>query len=192
MTDSTNVQSYSVRRPEEGEADDDFKGRKAKERHYANQIKTLLTYIPGVQVMVYADLSPDSQIQTKREYEKPVAVEERSENTTSSSGVAAAEPGLIPNSQAGVSSQTPLENLDTTVTEISYKGDVGVTETRTSRPRHDILGFSVSVNVPKSYLVSVLVPEDAAAEPADDELDTMSGKLLAKIENQIATVSQDR
>ena len=60
-----------------------------------------------------------------------------------------------------------------------------MTVTTTDKRRHNLERLTASVNVPKSYLVSVYRPDDEDADVSDAELDKLSKSLLGKIKSQV-------
>ncbi len=186
VTDATTGRSGNVPRPEEGWAYDDLEDRQKKEEYFASKIKELLAHIPGLLVKVHAELDPESRHETQQVYGKPVMEEDRSESETRTRGVTAAEPGVVPNTSRAVAGGSPTESTEKNTTESRYKGEVDTTVTTIETPRHNIKSLSASVNVPKSYLVSVYEPAHGGEEPTDDELEVFfKANVLAKITKQV-------
>lgn len=185
VTDASTGATFRMPRPNESNAMDDFKDRIKKESYYEDEIRSLLAYIPGLQVKVFVDVSSSLRRTQEQEYGKPVPTTERIESETMTRGMPGAEPGVRSNNSVAVTPNTPSETTERSVSETTYKGEVDVKLTTTETPRNEILGFSASLNVPKSYLLDALWSGEAEANPSDEEVDTRSARLLEKIRNQV-------
>ncbi len=192
VVDATTGRSSSVPRAEDGNASGLHEARKQEEDRFANTIRDLLATIP-VSVKVYCELDAESRQETKEIYGKPALSEESTETETETRTSPSGEPGVVPNTTAGVAGAVPTDNREKSRSETKYKSDTDKTVTLTQRPRYTIKSVAASVNVPKSYLLGVLKP---AKEPTDQELDTMSTSLLDKIKKAVVAVmpvgSEDR
>ncbi len=191
IVDASTGRSYSVPKPENGQAYDDLEDRQLKESHFANKIKTLLGYIPGVLVAVTADLSPESLTKTESKIAKPYMSEETAESTLQDRTTPAAEPGVNPNLGAAIASGGNSDRMEKEKSTASYQAPAGSVTTLTEKPRHELLGLSASVIVPRSYLAAVYARENDGKEPTDAELEAASRKpdsgVLAKIEQQVVS-----
>jgi flagellar M-ring protein FliF len=185
VVDATSGRSASVNRPEDASAFDDLEDRQKKEAYFADKVRTLLAYIPGLMVKVHADMDGESRQEVIKKYGKPAPSRESNDTTTMTRSSPADEPGLKPNATAAVSGGAPAENMETNHSEMEYKSEVDETVTRTESPRHAIKSLAASVNIPKSYLLSVFKPQK---EPSEQELDTLSTELRDKIKRQVMNV----
>lgn len=184
VVDATSGRSATVPRPEDGfAASGEHDVRKQEEDYFANKIREGLAPMP-VSVKVYCELDPQSLQETKEIYGKPAPSEETSETETEMRTTAAGEPGVVPNTTVG-GGGGPTENRERSKSETKYKSETDKTVTITSRRPHTIKSLSASVNIPKSYLLSILKP---AKEPTDQELDAMSTSLRDKIKKHVLTL----
>ena len=188
VADMVTGQSYTVPTAEAANANDDLGDRRAKEEHYANKIRALLTpHIPGILVEVHAKLDAESQQIMEEKHGKPVIVTDKSENETTSRGRSAEEPGVNPNTSVAISPGGNAENQERTKTETTFDAKVDRTITKTEKPRHVIRELFASVNVPRSYLASIF-KSIHNKEPSDLDLEKFATPELQKIKNQVMSL----
>jgi flagellar biosynthesis/type III secretory pathway M-ring protein FliF/YscJ len=183
VADATTGHSATVPKSDDGMASALHDIRKQEEDRFASKIRKVLASIP-VSVEVYCDLDAESSQEVQTVYGKPTPAEETTDNETSTMTSPNGEPGVVPNTNVGVAAGGPTNNTEKSKTIVKYNPAADEKRKETKKPAMTIKSVSASVNIPKSYLLSVLKP---AKEPTDQELDTMSVSLRDKIKKQVLT-----
>lgn len=191
VTDFSNRRTYSVPRPEDDVASDDLDVRRQKENYFAEQIRDLLSDIPGIRVAVRAELDAKATRVSETKHGRPAVTSDRSRTLETSEGQPAAEPGVVPNT---TSPNAPVAvggtRTEETETETKYDATQDVTTTTFDMHRHTLMSMSASVFVPRSFLAGIYKQANAGKEPTDDELEAAATtqKTIAKIETAVKTI----
>lgn len=170
--------------------------KRAHERHVEDQIRQLLAFIPRLHVSVTADLNTKQVSETRKTVDPDrkvqIAEREMTETTETESGQPAAEPGAVANiALAAAPSGSEGGRSSTEKLETSFKVDFGVTETRTQDAGGQGRVTGVSVRVPRSYFVQIWRGRNPSAteEPTEDVLQPIVTAELAKIQQEVVTIS---
>jgi flagellar biosynthesis/type III secretory pathway M-ring protein FliF/YscJ len=144
------------------------------EQQFERKVRNLLSHIPGVTVAVTAAVDVKKVTSRQERFLKAdegtvsAISEEQASKEIQRSGNAAAEPGVRPNTGADINSG-PDDAPEIEITDSTDRFDVrfGSEITSTVDPRGMATQMSVSIQVPRSYIASLLVPAgDAEAEDA--------------------------
>lgn len=152
--------------------------KKKNEAYLEGKIRDQLAYIPGVKVAVSVELETTRKHIETRQYAEAEPKSESSKSEETSSGSSASEAGVSPNtgtaidgSSGGGSSskeESKSEFFERAVTRVERLEQVPLVVTRAM----------ASINIPRSYFVSVYVAQEpSATSPSDDDL-----KVLIDIE----------
>ncbi len=171
ITDATTGLSYSVPEPDDLASADDLEDRRRKEKYFADNIRGLLGHIPGLLVLVHAELNPAARQVVEKKHGKPVLTEESRENVKEQRRPAEAGPGVVPNTSQAIAAGPMSDEMEKSSSESTYDAKVDETVTTTVSPRNEISGLSASVNVPRSYLAEIFKKNNEGKEPTDAELD---------------------
>ncbi len=167
-----------------------------QEQYHRKKIETTLRHIPGVIVAVKVRTNPvRREVREERKYSEsePLRSEEESESTrrTVQRG---GEAGTRPNtgmSIAGGGDDVQEENESTSRKEY---GEKLITSTsQIEMAGHQIEQINATVNVPRSYFVSIFKANDPEAEaPSDSDLEAIRTAQLEAIRNQIAPLIESK
>lgn len=171
VTDAATGRSYSVPTPDTSLAMDDLEDRQKKEAYFADKIKTGLANIPGLLVVVHAELDAESRRETRNTYTKPIIIEEKSETMTQERSVGGGGPGVVPNTSQQIAAGGPADRMEKELSE--SRSDTKLESTVISEaPRHGLKRLFASVNVPRSYLAALFKRANEGKEPSDAELES--------------------
>ncbi|MFQ5489586.1 MAG: hypothetical protein ACE5GE_02590 [Phycisphaerae bacterium] len=152
--------------------------KKKNEKHLEDKIRDQLAYIPGVKVAVSVELETTRKRTQLTDYTDPEPKTDTTKTEETNSGSAGSEAGVSPNTgtaltgSAGGASTSKEESS----TEF-FKRDVTRVETMEQVPMV-VKRAMASINIPRSYFVSVFSAQDSeASSPSDDDL-----KVLIDIE----------
>jgi flagellar biosynthesis/type III secretory pathway M-ring protein FliF/YscJ len=151
------------------------------ERHYADNISTVLSYIPGLMVGVSVELNTKSSVLDKQTYDptvvsKPLEEQQETEETTAAPAPAG-EPGVGANiavSVAGAGSAPSGEgSSNTEKTTRKFQLFPNLTRESIKSPAGSGTIVAIAVRVPESYFVEIFKrrnpnvkdPDRAALEP---------------------------
>jgi len=168
---NVNGRPRQVPRPEDTIGFGLLEEKKKNEKHLEGKIYAQLSYIPGVKVAVTTELETTRKRVEKRGYVDPVPRMERELTEESSSGTPASEAGVSPNTgtaltnaasgQTTASGETQTEYFPRDIEEITSEEHIPFT----------IRNVTASVNIPRSYFVSVFKADNGAeAAPTDADL----------------------
>ncbi len=144
------------------------------EQQTKEKIAELLSYIPGVGILVTAQVDV-TQVTARVEKnmdkgQGTVALPKRvtSQSTNQTDRAAGGEPGLRSNTGADIArgGQAPGANLEQSQEENEFENHVGTRTESIVDPRGMPTRLAVSVNIPRGYIVSLLEREKAGAAPA--------------------------
>ena len=167
------------------------------ENQTREKLSDLLAYIPGVIIAVTAQVDVTNQTEQRTEY-LPVSegsvsllASEQSESLSQKQAKRAAVPGVQSNQTADItrSSSSDGTSTDETSDNTSFDNAIGSSVRRTVDPRGMPTMLAVSVNVPRSYIASLLkrgAGEDGeeAAVSDDDILDKLQ-EVIPQIRSSI-------
>lgn len=160
------------------------------EAYHRNKILEVLAYIPNVIVAVNVRADPVLRSQTRTvAYQDKTAVEREFTRETSSKDVEnAGEAGVRPNTQMtidGGASTGRTEN--TNESDITFRPQNITSETHSTSVGRGEKQINVTVNVPRSYFVSIwkMSQTDQNTEPDEATLQPLVQAQLTQIEQQI-------
>lgn len=160
------------------------------EAYHRNKILEVLAYIPNVIVAVNVRADPVLRSQTRTvAYQDKTAVEREFNRETSSKDVEnAGEAGARPNTQLSIENGGGSGRTETTSeTETSFRPQNITSETHSTSVGRGEKQINVTVNVPRSYFVSIwkMSQTDETVVPDEAALTPVVQAQLTKIEEQI-------
>jgi flagellar biosynthesis/type III secretory pathway M-ring protein FliF/YscJ len=160
------------------------------EQYHRNKIMQVLSYIPGVIVAVNVRTDPVLRQETHTTaYQDKAAVEREYTRESSSKDVTrAAEGGARPNTQLSIASDNGSGRSETTSeTETNYRPLSVTSETHSTSLGIGEKQINVTINVPRSYFVSIwkMQQTDGSKEPDETALAPLVKTQLAAIESQV-------
>jgi flagellar biosynthesis/type III secretory pathway M-ring protein FliF/YscJ len=182
VIDATNGKSFRVSKEAQAASDELFDQKLQLEQHYAESIRQhLASFVPGVIVGVFAEISFDAQRSEARKVDKPVVARERTSETRETQSAGGAEPGVVPNVGTALAPQGSAQNSLSKTSETEYVGSPSEEISVTVTDKGALVKLSASVSVPNSYLVKVF-RESSGQEPAGDgDLDPLRTRELDRI-----------
>jgi len=189
VVDANNGQQFTIGNEDEMAPGESMELLVAQENRYRRKIEQVLNYIPGVKIAVNvkADAVMRKDIQ-EFEYGKtePLLMQESKEierKSTSEAGAA----GVRPNTQLTIpgSAQNGMEE---TITESrSEFGAKNLTKkTQAREVGHTTQKVSVTVNIPRSYFIGMLMQNgDQTEKPTPEQIEEAAQKELPRIEAQV-------
>jgi flagellar biosynthesis/type III secretory pathway M-ring protein FliF/YscJ len=163
------------------------------ERYRADQVRDMLSDIPGVLVTIYAKRNNSDVEQFERAFNKENTLNELEETRTTESESTSGEPAE--EEDPGVSANTGLrtnrgggEGTKTSekTTEERMKVLPGEKTTKTIVGRGDVTVVSASVRVPRSHFANILKSRNADGKAPDEKtLDAFIGAELPKLKEVV-------
>ncbi|MCP4249686.1 MAG: hypothetical protein GY778_21810, partial [bacterium] len=129
--------------------------KKKNEKHFAEKIYDLLSYIPGVKVAVAVELDTTRRHVEKRKYDDQVPKIERETTDESDSGTPAGEAGVNPNTGPALSNSGSGQSTSRGESQTEYYPQNAVEIATEEHPPFQVAGVTASINIPRSYFVSV-------------------------------------
>jgi len=186
IVDATGGRSYHMPGPDDAMPMDVLALRRQREDHYSRKIMEHLAYIPGVLVGVHAELSLERKLVSESKLGKPQISEEQTSSSNSSRGPGGAGPGVKPNVGRAVTGGGSDESTSHEESTTRFDGRRDETQTHTTMMPGDIRRLTASINVPRSYFVTVFkAMNPQAADPKEAELKPLIDAETRKIRAQI-------
>lgn len=148
------------------------------ERHVKSSIENALGYIPGVIISVNALVDTTQVMREAVKHDEPMigVTDDENEESTSTSGGSAAEPGVKSNTGFSLSatSRPPSQSSQNRSRTLSIPF-VGSTSTRETDAKGYAVQINASIGVPKSYFVRLFQDRNGSSEAQPDqaELDAL-------------------
>ncbi len=193
VIDAIAGRSWRVRTDDAMTADSYLESLRAQEHLYQEKISSLLSYIPKVIVAVHVELDMTDRQRESQVFDNDSSVSLITASmTTSESTVTrekSGEPGARPNTEADIRGSDGVGTTSNSeTTEETFEPHAGSEVVRERTPRGLPERISASINVPRSYFVSLYMqgkPEDTP-EPTDAVLQPLAAEHLDRIKNQVA------
>ncbi len=185
IVDATTGQRYEATNKENAISADFLDDRRKKEEHYAQKIRSQLSYIRGVLVGVFAELETETRRVEERKLGNPLQLEEETTSNTEKGSAADGEPGVVPNAGAKVASGSSGTSREQTTEKSRFaKGDEKVTVSENMRGV--IKRLTASINVPRSYFVNVFRTRSGSDKnPTEQDLEPIIAEQLPRIKAQV-------
>ncbi len=163
--------------------------RKKNERHLEEKILAQLAYIPGVKVAVTVQLETTrKQIET-REYAPAEVKSDRSKTEESSVGAPSNEAGVNPNTGTALAGAGDGQASTTEETQNEYYEPLVAMVERSEQVPLTIKRATASINIPRSYFVSVHQAENPSAnQPTNDDLQPLIDIEKSRVRAEVLNV----
>ncbi len=186
IVDATTGQRYEVRSRDNAMAADLLDDRRKKEEHYAEKIRSQLSYIHGVLVGVFAEVETEARRTEARTLGQPMVTEEESTSDSQRTASPGSEPGVMPNAAVSVpgGGGGGMTREQTTDRTRFAKGDETITVSENMRGV--IKRLTASINVPRSYFIRIYQQRTGQDQaPTDDDLQPIIDEHLPLIKAQV-------
>jgi flagellar biosynthesis/type III secretory pathway M-ring protein FliF/YscJ len=182
VIDATNGKAFRVSSESHAGSDELFDQKMHLEQHYAEKIREhLASFIPGVIVGVFADLSFDAQRSEARKVDPPVITSERTQETRETNSSGAGEPGVVPNVGTALAPDRSSRQSISKTSETEYNGTPSEEISVVVKDKGALVKMNASVSVPNSYFVSVYQGSNGKEPEADAELDPIRTREMERI-----------
>lgn len=185
IVDATTGKPYRVPNEEDALPYDMMDLRRQKEDHFGRKILAQLSYIPGVLVGVHVDLDTERRHEHREKYGPPVPSEEETRTSESSTRGSAASPGVRANTRSATVDSGPSESTTTEESRTSLLGERDRTVTDTDSAPGVIRTVRASINIPRSYFVSIFRQLNGGQDPSEKDLEPIISGEERKVRGQV-------
>lgn len=195
VIDATNARYMSPRTDGDAIATSYLEHQGKVEQQFERKVRSLLSHIPGVAVAVTAEVDVKKVTSRQERFlddgrgTVSALAEEQTMDEMQNSGSRGAEPGVRPNTGADINSG-PSGGPEISVADATTRFETrfGSEITNTVDPRGMPTQMAVSIQVPRSYIASLLAPaggDDAAADDAAPD----DAAILQRFETERASIA---